>query len=242
MPIIGIVAPKHFEGDNLPFNDFTRYTNNFPNRIYEAGGTPIGLFFSDGKFHEDAAEICDGFLLQGGPDVESAGINVIHYAIKHNKPLLGVCLGMQTMAGYEWIIKELGENPTYEEIDKFYKHEFEDEFLYNVDNHDLLDPFEYDNRLVTKHKVYLNNSCLSKIFNSDELFVPSLHKQAAKEKIFEDSKHFTITGRAEDNTIEVIEAKELDNWIVGVQFHPEIEKENIDLFKVLVESAKKHQK
>ena len=83
-----------------------------------------------GKFEIEPMEICDGFVLQGGSILESCQINAIKYAIDKKKPILGICLGMQTMAGFNWVNNELGSMATYSEIDNFFKPEAEDNFSY----------------------------------------------------------------------------------------------------------------
>lgn len=46
-------------------------------------------------------DLCDGFLLPGGSDIYEYDYNILEYAIKNNKPVLGICLGMQIMATYK---------------------------------------------------------------------------------------------------------------------------------------------
>lgn len=43
--------------------------------------------------------LCNGFILPGG-DFETLDKDIIDYAYKTNKPLLGICLGMQSMGEY----------------------------------------------------------------------------------------------------------------------------------------------
>lgn len=238
-PIIGIIAPRKINSERA-FENYTKFISNFPKRVLEAGGTPIGMLFPEGKFIKEEADLCDGFIIQGGRDIESTGINVINYAIKNKKPVLGVCLGMQTMAGYEWIITQLGDNPTYEMVDNFYKVEMEDKILKFESNHDKVDPFYMKDIEKSKHDVLLNKqSRLYEIYNNDIIKVPSIHKQAVKDYLFDNSSYFKITGKTNDEVIEVLESKNPDLWIVGVQFHPELESKNTILFKSLIDEAKK---
>ncbi len=238
-PIIGIVAPR-VEVQDRPFQSYTRFINNYPNMIVQAGGLPIGLLFYDGKFNLDEAELCDGFVIQGGSDIESTGLNIINYAIKTDKPVLGICLGMQTMAGYEWIVNKLGENPAYKEIDDFYKHEYEDDILCYHESHDRVDPFYMTRLQNTKHDVLLDKeSVLYKIFNNDVISMPSLHKQAVIDDIISNGKYFKVTGKSRDGVIEVLESNDPNLWLLGVQFHPELEEKNLGIFKFLIKRAGK---
>lgn len=235
--IIGILAPVH-DNDIDPFDNSIRCGINYPKRVKEVGCIPMGLMFPEDKFIEEEADLCDAFIITGGKDVTSTGINLVHYAVKHNKPLLGICLGMQTIAGYEWIINNLGDYATYEEIDNFYKTEYQDEFLDFIDNHDKVEPFDIKKIEGTKHDVFIDdeNSNIYKIYKQKVISEPSLHKQAVKKEL--NFKKFKIVGKSPDNIIEILEYKG-SNFIVGVQFHPELEEKNIKLFKALKDSIKK---
>ena len=41
--------------------------------------------------------MCDGIILQGGDEKEEYDIDIINYLYKIDKPVLGICLGMQIM-------------------------------------------------------------------------------------------------------------------------------------------------
>ena len=43
-------------------------------------------------------DMCDGIVLQGGDEFYDFDIKVVQYCHKINKPLLGICLGMQTIS------------------------------------------------------------------------------------------------------------------------------------------------
>ena len=240
-PIIGIISPRNIKEDR-PFCNFTKFVTTYPKRIIEAGGIPIGIIFPEGKFQKEQMDICDGFVLQGGPLIESGQINAVHYAIEKNKPILGICLGMQTMAGYNWVYEELGDTLTYKEIEDFFKPEEETLFLEKKNGHNELDPFYLSQIEKSKHEVIFDKkSKLYKMFGSNVKF-PSLHNFIVKDNAFDNSKMFKIVGKSKDGVIEAIEGLDQDNFIVGVQFHPELEKENKILFKELVKSSKKRRK
>lgn len=50
---------------------------------------------SDVSFYLD---LCDGFIIPGGNTWNGVDVKVLKYAMKHNKPLLGICAGMQAIA------------------------------------------------------------------------------------------------------------------------------------------------
>lgn len=237
-PIIGMISPRTTKEDK-PFDNYTKFINTYPKRIIESGGIPIGLVFPYGKFEKDQAELCDGFVLQGGPTIESSQINVIKYAIDKKKPILGICLGMQTMAGYNWVYNELG-NTTYKEIENFFNPEYEDYFLERRKGHDNLDPFYLSQIEKSKHSITLDkDSRLFNIYKVNEINEPSLHGFVVKDNALNNSKLFKITGKSEDGTIEVIEGLDPNHFMIGTQFHPELENQNNNLFKTLVKEAKK---
>ncbi|MBR3229347.1 MAG: gamma-glutamyl-gamma-aminobutyrate hydrolase family protein [Bacilli bacterium] len=237
-PIIGMISPRAIKEDS-PFDNYTKFINTYPKRIIEAGGIPIGLVFPDGKFEIEEAELCDGFVLQGGPILESCQINIVKYAIDKKKPILGICLGMQTMAGYNWVYNELG-NTTYNEIDNFFKPEYEEFFLEKREGHNNLDPFYISQIEKSKHNIILDeDSRLYEIYKTNIISEPSLHGFVLKDNTLGDSKIFKVTGKSKDGTIEAIEGLDTNHFIVGVQFHPELEKQNNILFKRLVKEARK---
>lgn len=55
-----------------------------------SGGIPIGIEAS-----LEYINICDGFIFQGGDDIEDKDLCFMRQILKMNKPILGICLGMQ---------------------------------------------------------------------------------------------------------------------------------------------------
>ena len=236
-PIIGMISPRNTSEDRT-FDNYTKFINTYPKRIIETGGIPIGLVFPNGKFEIDQMELCDGFVLQGGPIIESTQINTVKYAVDKKKPILGICLGMQTMAGYNWVYNELG-NTTYKEIENFFKPEYEDYFLEKKEGHNQVDPFYTSQIEKSKHIIILDKkSQLYKIYNTEIIREPSLHKFVVKDSAFDNSKLFKVVGKSIDDTIEVVEGLDPNHFMIGVQFHPELEEKNNILFKKLIKEAK----
>ena len=238
-PIIGVLAPRRFDKDD-PFECQSRFVDNFPKRIIEAGGIPIGLLFPDENFNEEEMKMIDGLIIQGGPHLGSSHICALHYAYLHKIPVLGVCLGMQAMAGYEWFRQKHLGKIDYDIISKDFSYDDEPNYLYDKVGHNKLDPFNIKDIEKCKHKVFIDkNSRLFDVFQTEVLDMPSLHNSMAREEIFEnDDCIFKVTGISDDNVIEVAESKD-DWWCVGVQFHPELETENLRLFEKLIEESLK---
>lgn len=239
--VIGILAPRRVNLDD-PFECQSRFVDNYPKRVMEAGGTPIGLLFPDEVFDEEEMKMCDGLIIQGGPHLGSSHICALHYAYKHKMPVLGVCLGMQTMGGYEWFFKKHLGQIDYNIISKDFDYIDENNYLYDVSDHDKVDPFDLKDIEKAKHKVFIDESSrLYDIYKTSILNMPSLHKSVVKKELFDDSKIFKITGLSDDGVVEVIESLD-DWWCIGVQFHPELEKDNLKLFEKFIEVVKNNLK
>lgn len=113
-PIIGIVARPNTS--NTPRSIF--YINKEINdAIIRNGGTSIVILppvleeligknidntlqLTEEQFEEikRIIDMCDGIICPGGNDFYDYDLRIIEYCHKINKPLLGICLGMQTMS------------------------------------------------------------------------------------------------------------------------------------------------
>jgi len=80
--------------------DFYKLGDNYTKRLTEAGCIPICLAPADGWVSEEALDLCDAFLVQGGPKFRPFHFQVIHHAITTGKRYLGVCLGKQLIYMY----------------------------------------------------------------------------------------------------------------------------------------------
>ncbi len=84
--------------------------------IIKSKGIPIGI---NNENFEDYLNICQGFILQGGDDIDNDNLIIIQKLYDLNIPVLGICLGMQEMAhlfnGKEVLI-ENHHHKTYHDI------------------------------------------------------------------------------------------------------------------------------
>ncbi len=46
-------------------------------------------------------DICQGFIIPGGSSWNDSDINIIKYVLKYDKPLFGICAGMQALANID---------------------------------------------------------------------------------------------------------------------------------------------
>ena len=100
-PIIGIVSRK--------IDNYYKVNESLLNAVTLCGGIPICILPSCNL--EEVLDICDGILMPGGNTIYQYDVDICDYAIKNNKPLLGICLGMQIMACHK--IDSLVINETY---------------------------------------------------------------------------------------------------------------------------------
>ena len=212
--VIGILATSNYMVTNDTFQDTYRYGNNYIKKIVENGGIPLLIPYVDENIIEESLEMCDGLLLPGGSRIRPVDFRVLDYFYRHNKPVLGICMGMQTIAMYSLKNKKI---------------------LKQVDNHWPVNVYR-DNQEILVHDDLINkNSKLYKIFNNEKIRVNSLHHNV----ITEVGEEFDISIRSDDDLIEGIEYKGEDKFIVGVQFHPEILPQFNNLFKVFIEECQK---
>lgn len=221
-PIIGILPTSNYLQTDDPFKDTYRYGNNYIKRIVDNGGVPYLIPYVDDKIIKDTIEMCDGLILPGGNRVVNSNFDVIDYFYKNNKPILGICLGMQTLAMYSVNI----ENNELKRIIK------------KIDNGVDHWPVELyrDNVSSLAHKVIVDKeSKLYEIFKLEEMEVNSVHKCT----ITEVGSKFKVSIKSSDGLIEGIEYDGDDKYIIGVQFHPEVLDQYNNLFKEFINRCKK---
>ena len=165
---------------------------------------------------DEYVNLCDGILLVGGDDLppEKYGENKLfdnvcenktRYSfelefvkkyIKTNKPILGICAGMQS------INVALGGS-LYQDIYEQTKTKI---------NHSQKSDFSKPTHNVLIEK----DSKLFDILKTDKISTNSMHHQAIKQL----GEGLTICAKTDDGIIEAIELKN-HNFCVGLQWHPE---------------------
>ncbi len=123
------------------------------NIIEKNGGIPI--IIPDISNIDYYLDICDGFIIPGGITWNNADINVIKHVFITNKPLLGICAGMQCLANIDTFIDN----------------------TIKVDRHNIP-------KKKYAHEVTLNDGILKNIFKKDKIFVNSRHNYKVENKDF----------------------------------------------------------
>lgn len=212
-PLIIVTAAYDYD------KNISSIKNLYCEALVEAGAAPVMLPLS---MKEDLLDIyienCDGLMITGGPDVDAAyygennmpyngelspyrdfmELELIKKAVLQNKPILGICRGMQ-------VLNVAMGGTLYQDIHA------------QIKNKQLIKHSQSAPRWYTTHNVLLKKeSFLEKCFCIDKISVNSFHHQAVKDI----AKNFEAVAWSEDGIIEAIEYKK-DLFAVGVQWHPE---------------------
>ena len=226
-PVIGITA--NYSGCDATLRD------QYYKQIVAAGGIPVIIPpISDTAVIADTLEQVDGILLTGGGDYnplwcgedplpglhninaerDAAELLLTRMAYHRQKPVLGICRGIQTLA------MALGGHVN-QDITQKVKHS------------------QDADRSEATHTVSVaEGSLLYEIYGGQAtLFVNSFHHQAVDDP----GDMFRTTALSSDGIVEAIESTEYKN-IMGVQWHPEwMGEDGLPLFRWLVRSAKEYQ-
>lgn len=91
-PVIGIISREYKSATNKKINIVY---NDIISSILKSGGIPIGIPYNETILNY--LDICNGFILQGGDDIDNHNLETIKILKEKNIPTLGICLGMQEM-------------------------------------------------------------------------------------------------------------------------------------------------
>ena len=241
--IIGVLCSTVKEDDQNPYS--LRYTvcDMFIKKLNNYNAVPIGLIGDDFSIDDNVLNLCDAFIFQGGSIINPNFYYVLDYAIKNNKPVLGICLGMQGMGIYSWVLDEYQKKYNYydkklfrETYDKL-KEQYEGTLLtkdidQQTHNHGFL---TMENKHEFLHSVDIEeDSILYNIYNTSKMDVYSIHASTLKNI----GPSFKIIAKSSDGVIEAIEYDKEGYSILGVLFHPELF-EDEKIYQWLVNSINK---
>jgi putative glutamine amidotransferase len=212
-PLILVTASYDYD------KNISSIKNLYCEALVEAGAAPVVLPLSTNEHLYDIyIDRCDGLMVTGGPDIDAAyygennmpcngeispyrdvmELSLIKKAIQNNKPVLGICRGVQ-------IINVAMGGTLYQDIHEQLKDR-------QLIKHDQNAP-----RWYTTHEVVIKKETFMwEVFNSEKTLVNSFHHQAVKDI----APDFEATAWSEDGIVECIEYRK-DCFAAGVQWHPE---------------------
>lgn len=115
------------------------------------------IIIPDVKNIEFYLDLCDGFIIPGGVTWSLVDVKVLKYAMMYDKPLLGICAGMQLLA----------------DADSFLDHTIK----VGNNNH-------YVPNKETVHEISIYDGILKDIIRKNEIFVNSRHHDTIINKDF----------------------------------------------------------
>ena len=229
MRIVGIVPGAKLFGSEDLYADQYLFVNGYPKRISENGGTPVGVLSNDGYVIPGCLDVCDSFVFCGGAKFYPYHFQVMEYAVRSGKPVLGICLGMQMMNTYFLVAEEAKRRGWAGELLALFEQMKKERYMFTepVDGHwnghitrDAVDSF--------KHPVHVTpGSRLERLTGRQTILGASMHNY----RITHPAQSLTVSGRTDDGTIEALEYGE---QLLGVQFHPEADSRNDELFQVVL--------
>ena len=220
-PVVGIIGNSYLIDDSYPVH--ASGTMNSAAIADVAGATPLIIPSNPGFFRlDDIMEACDGFLFTGGrpnvhpeeygePASEAHGtfdrdrdrvsLPLIRACAERGQPVLGLCRGFQefNVAFGGTLYPEIRDLP-------------------GRMNHRMPKLGTLDDKFALRHKVALKpGGVFSRIFQSNEVLVNSLHGQGIKRE----GDDVEVEGWASDGTQEAIRVVGAPGFALAVQWHPE---------------------
>ena len=186
--------------------------------IQEAGGTPVIFPLTEDREElEQLCSLCNGFLITGGQDVDPAIYGetpipqmgeictvldqmerqVLEYAIKEDKAVLGICRGIQ------YLNAMLGGS-LYQDLNVQHPSKTE---------HHMEPPYD---RVIHQVQI-IDGTPLHQLLQVTELGVNSYHHQAVKTL----APSLTVMAESEDGLVEAVCMPE-KTYVWAVQWHPEL--------------------
>ena len=139
--------------------------------------------------------LCDGIIMPGGHKWYEYDEFICNYAIDHNIPLLGICMGMQLMGKIDNNKNNFIGDTTFKNDTNLNHDQKEEQYVHKVN--------------------ILKDSFLWEIIQKDTIEVNSRHNYHIKKANF-----FKVVACSEDGLIEAIELSS-NTFALGVQWHPE---------------------
>lgn len=241
-PVIGITGNALFKGADIFYGHRVTYTQQrYVEAIQKVGGLPLVIPISDPESAKQAMGMVDGLLMTGGQDItpqlygeeplpeignyfpprDQSEIALVDEAMRLGKPILAICRGMQ-------LVNVALGGSLYQDGSQ-------------VKEPGLLQHLQNVDEQLGSHTIDIDPDSLLATVHSVEKRVNSLHHQYVKQV----AEKLEVTSRSKDGMIESVEGKNTGNWLLGVQWHPELmygkDPESEALFALFVEETKKNQ-
>lgn len=224
-PIIGVTTQtlQAIDGipSGLPQSDVMN--QRYYIAVALAGGAPILIPLLDDEPEALRAvyDACDGVLIPGGVDVDPKHFNeephpklgridgardrvemhVTRWAVEDQKPLLGLCRGLQ-------VINVTLGGTLYQDLEAQYP---------DAIKHDYFPTYGYDRDHLAHEVTLAKGSRLRHLMELERISVNSMHHQGIKTL----APSLVASATAPDGLIEAVESTN-DHFLVGVQWHPEV--------------------
>ncbi|MGL6106934.1 gamma-glutamyl-gamma-aminobutyrate hydrolase family protein [Romboutsia sp.] len=237
-PVIGIIPNMvTIESGSWAGLKKISLVDKYISSIELAGGLPIVLPLVDNVDNIPCLlDLCDGLLVSGGNDIhpiffneqphknigdvnykiDKFQIELTKLALERNLTFLGICKGLQ-------VLNVACGGSLYQDLSEVHKE--------TIIHHQKCDYNEL------WHKVKFNNNSILYDLFGKEIWVNSYHHQAIKYL----GENLKVTSTSYDGIIEGVEMADKD-FVVGVQFHPELmvgsQYDMIELFKEFINKCK----
>lgn len=238
-PIIGIATNELHEENEILFNTKVAYTPlDTIKGVLNAGGLPILLPIGNKNLAKQYAEKIDGLLLSGGQDIsplfyeeepipelketlpirDTFEIELVKEVLKLKKPIFAICRGLQ-------LINVALGGSLYQDI--------------NILGNNILKHLQKTHPKYTSHSIKTEENSIIRKIIGEKTTVNTLHHQAVKKL----GKNLKITATSNDGFVEAIESTIKEQYILAVQWHPEIllqnnHKESQQLFDDFIKNCK----
>lgn len=223
--IIGIFPTVKIKEEPHLYRQSYEFIIHYSHKIYDCGAIPIGLVLDNSHVNESQLSLCDAFLLPGGHRIDNSVFELLIYAYKNHIPVLGVCMGMQELSIFSVILDNLkDEEVNLNNVLNEYRKLKENPVITQVNtgiSHDVHLAYEPISKAFHEISLAKDNFIYS-LYNKDKIEVACLHNYEANRV----GSLFKVIAKSFDGVIEAIESTDPNLFWIGMQFHPEANKED----------------